>query len=76
MDESALDLQGLTEEAGKAIAEADTLSRLDEIRVGYLGKNGRLTALLKQLGSLPPDQRPQAGQSINRAKQSDRKSVV
>ncbi|MEJ2589828.1 MAG: phenylalanine--tRNA ligase subunit alpha [Candidatus Thiodiazotropha sp.] len=75
MDESALDLQGLTEEAGKAIAEADTLSRLDEIRVGYLGKNGRLTALLKQLGSLPPEQRPQAGQSINRAKQSLQQAI-
>jgi phenylalanyl-tRNA synthetase alpha chain len=75
MDESALDLQGLTEEAAKAIAEADSLSRLDEIRVGYLGKNGRLTALLKQIGSLPPDQIPRAGQSINRAKQSLQQAI-
>ncbi len=34
----------------------------------YLGKKGLLTEQLKQLGKLPPEQRPQAGQAINEAK--------
>ncbi|MFQ5644909.1 MAG: phenylalanine--tRNA ligase subunit alpha, partial [Thiogranum sp.] len=40
----------------------------DEIRVHYLGKKGVLTQQLKQLGKLPPEQRPGAGQAINVAK--------
>lgn len=75
MDDSALDLQGLIEKAEQAIAEAASLSNLDEIRVGYLGKSGQLTAQLKKLGTLPPEQRPQAGQLINQAKQSLQKAI-
>jgi len=40
------------------------------VRVRYLGKSGLLTAQLKQLGKLPADQRPLAGQAINKAKQA------
>jgi phenylalanyl-tRNA synthetase alpha chain len=36
--------------------------------VRYLGKSGELTALLKQLGTLPAEERPAAGQEINQAK--------
>jgi len=70
MDDSALDLQSLTVKAEKAIADADSLSALDELRVAYLGKSGQLTEQLKKLGTLPPEERPQAGQLINKAKQS------
>ncbi|MEW8584329.1 MAG: phenylalanine--tRNA ligase subunit alpha [Candidatus Thiodiazotropha sp.] len=70
MDDSSLNLDSLTEAAESAIAAAQSLSQLDEVRVGYLGKNGELTAQLKQLGKLPPEQRPLAGQAINKAKQS------
>ncbi len=55
----------------QAISEIDSasdLSQLDLIRVDYLGKKGQLTQLLKQLGKLPADERPQAGQIINVAK--------
>ena len=55
----------------QAISEIDSasdLSQLDLIRVDYLGKKGQLTQLLKQLGKLPADERPQAGQVINVAK--------
>lgn len=57
----------------QAIAEVDVapdLAALDQIRVRYLGKSGLLTAESKRLGSLPPEARPQAGQIINRAKES------
>ncbi|MEW8505482.1 MAG: phenylalanine--tRNA ligase subunit alpha [Candidatus Thiodiazotropha sp.] len=75
MDDSTLDIDGLIEAAQSAIAAADNLTLLDEVRVGYLGKNGKLTAQLKGLGRLPPEQRPQAGQAINKAKQALQQSI-
>jgi phenylalanyl-tRNA synthetase alpha chain len=70
MDESTLDLEGLAEKAQQAIEAAQDLAALDQVRVGYLGKSGQLTAQLKQLGKLPPEQRPKAGQAINKIKQA------
>lgn len=58
----------LTEEALQALQAAGNLSDLDAARVKYLGVNGQFTALLKQMGSLPKDQRPEAGKRINIAK--------
>jgi phenylalanyl-tRNA synthetase alpha chain len=55
--------------AVQEIAAAADPAALDEVRVHYLGKKGLLTAQLKQLGALPADQRPAAGQEINRVKQ-------
>ena len=75
MDESTLDLEGLTAQAQQAIEAAQDLASLDEIRVGYLGKSGLLTAQLKQLGKLPPEERPQAGQAINKAKQALQQAI-
>ncbi|WJW76732.1 phenylalanine--tRNA ligase subunit alpha [Thiohalobacter sp. IOR34] len=63
------ELEQLIEEAEQAIAAAADLRSLDAVRVRYLGKKGSLTAQLKQLGSLPAEQRKAAGQEINRAKQ-------
>jgi phenylalanyl-tRNA synthetase alpha chain len=59
----------LVEETLAAIARAADLAELDSIRVRLLGKKGVLTQRLKELGSLPPEQRPSAGQEINTAKQ-------
>jgi phenylalanyl-tRNA synthetase alpha chain len=64
-----LDLQALTAKAQSDIEAADNLDALDQIRVGYLGKKGELTLLLKTLGTLPAEERKSAGQDINRAKQ-------
>lgn len=64
------DLKNLTENAEKAVASADSLDALDQIRVQYLGKKGLLTEQLKQLGSLPAKERPQAGQEINKSKKA------
>ncbi|MCP4043971.1 MAG: phenylalanine--tRNA ligase subunit alpha [Gammaproteobacteria bacterium] len=63
------DLATTVAEAEQAVAAVPDLSRLDDIRVRYLGKKGVFTARLKQLGRLPPEQRRAAGQSINKAKQ-------
>jgi phenylalanyl-tRNA synthetase alpha chain len=59
----------LVEETLVAIARASDLGELDSIRVRLLGKKGVLTQRLKELGTLPPEQRPIAGQEINPAKQ-------
>jgi len=40
------------------------------VRVHFLGKKGELTAQLKQVGKLPPQERPQVGQDINEAKKT------
>ncbi|MBF0255289.1 MAG: phenylalanine--tRNA ligase subunit alpha [Gammaproteobacteria bacterium] len=50
------------------VAAAQKLPQLDEVRVSYLGKQGQLTTLLKQLGQLPKEERPAAGQLVNQAK--------
>ena len=48
-----------------AIDSVDNLASLDEIRVNALGKNGRITALMKTLGTLAPEERKLAGQVLN-----------
>ncbi|WP_408631175.1 phenylalanine--tRNA ligase subunit alpha [Methylocaldum marinum] len=55
-------------QAQKQVAEADTLGKLDQVRVHYLGKKGVFTEQMKALGMLPPEQRREAGGAINRAK--------
>ncbi len=61
-------LASLTEEASRAIEASGDVAALDQVRVEYLGKKGRLTDLLKGLGSLSPEERPAAGAEINKAK--------
>jgi phenylalanyl-tRNA synthetase alpha chain len=75
MGESMLDLEGLINQAQQAVEAAQDLASLDEVRVNYLGKSGLLTAQLKQLGKLPPEERPKAGQAINKAKQALQQAI-
>ncbi|MBQ8419350.1 MAG: phenylalanine--tRNA ligase subunit alpha [Clostridia bacterium] len=49
----------------KAIAEIESSDRLDEIRVQYLGKKGELTAVLRGMGKVSPEERPLIGQLAN-----------
>ena len=58
-----------------AVAAATDAAVLDDVRVQYLGKKGLLTRQLKQLGSLPPEERPAAGQAINRIKQQVQQAI-
>ena len=62
-------LAQLLQQATQAVAASASLGELDAVRVRFLGKKGELTTQLKSLGSLPPEQRPAAGQRINEAKQ-------
>ncbi len=54
--------------AKEEVAKSTTLAEIEEIRIKYLGKKGELTALLKQMGSLSPEERPVVGQLVNEAK--------
>ncbi|WP_428606038.1 phenylalanine--tRNA ligase subunit alpha [Sedimenticola sp.] len=73
--ESNIELAKLVDEATGLIAAAEKLTALDEVRVRFLGKNGLLTAQLKQLGKLPAEERPLAGQAINKAKQALQETI-
>ncbi len=70
-----MDLEILLSEAQSKIDDAGDLRALDEVRVAYLGKTGAITEQLKQLGKLPKEERSQAGQAINKAKQSVQLSI-
>jgi phenylalanyl-tRNA synthetase alpha chain len=74
-EQSGLGIDPLREVALTAIAAATDLAALDQVRVRYLGKSGELTALLKQLGGLPKDERPAAGQLINVAKDAVQQAI-
>lgn len=63
-------LSELIQQAESEINSADDLAALDAVRVSYLGKKGVLTARMKELGKLSAEQRPAAGQEINKAKQA------
>jgi phenylalanyl-tRNA synthetase alpha chain len=61
-------LASLHAEALSALAMASDEAQLQDIRVRYLGRKGLLTALLKELGTLAPEERPAAGQQVNQVK--------
>ena len=52
----------------EAVSNASDLQALDGVRVSVLGKKGELTALLKGLGKLDPEERPKVGARINEVK--------
>lgn len=58
----------LESEAQSEISEASTVSQLKEIEIRFLGRNGALTALLREVGTLPADQKPAFGKQVNEAK--------
>jgi len=62
------DLENLLQQASHSISQSGDMAALDVVRVAYLGKKGELTAQLKNLGQLPAEERPAAGQAINQVK--------
>lgn len=62
-------LAALEREGLETIATVETEDRAEEFRVDFLGRKGRLTSVLRGLGSLPPEQRPIVGAEANRVKQ-------
>ena len=58
-------LEKIRQEALSALDAAASSAELEELRVRFLGKKGELTAVLKQMGKLPAEERPVMGQVAN-----------
>ncbi|MDF2440911.1 MAG: phenylalanyl-tRNA synthetase alpha chain [Abditibacteriota bacterium] len=58
-------LNQLEATAANRITRSETIPELDEARRALLGKKGELTLLLRGMGSVPPAERPRAGQLVN-----------
>ncbi len=58
-------LEQIKQQALAALEAANSPAALDELRVKVLGKKGELTAVLKQMGKLSPEERPVLGQIAN-----------
>jgi len=59
------DIEQLEQDLLAAVAAAKDEAALEAVRVSALGKNGQVTALLKTLGSMTPDERKTQGPAIN-----------
>jgi phenylalanyl-tRNA synthetase alpha chain len=59
------ELLKIREEALNQIKESANLDALNEIRVSVLGKKGQLTAILKGMKNVAPEDRPKVGQLVN-----------
>ncbi|MDH7500634.1 MAG: DUF151 domain-containing protein, partial [candidate division NC10 bacterium] len=59
------ELAKMREEALLKVAGAHSLSDLEKVRIHYLGRKGSLTSLLRELGSLPMEIRPEVGRQAN-----------
>lgn len=68
MSASMQEIGNLQQEALEAIDKSVDTNQLEQIRIGYLGKKGKLTEILKSLGKLPPEEKPKIGQLVNKAK--------
>jgi phenylalanyl-tRNA synthetase alpha chain len=62
------DIQTLKTELSAQITDASNLQTLDDVRVGALGKKGRVTELMKTLGTMDPEQRKVQGPALNALK--------
>ena len=58
-------LLNLKTEALNRLKECNDNADIEKIRIQYLGKKGELTAILRSMGSLPEEERPEAGKLAN-----------
>jgi phenylalanyl-tRNA synthetase alpha chain len=61
-------VQQLEQMARAEVDNAATTNELKELEIKFLGKSGQFTALLRQIGQLPPDEKPKFGALVNEAK--------
>ena len=58
-------LEQIKARAQKQMEEAKTLEVLNDVKVAFLGKKGELTAVLKSMKDVAPEDRPKVGQMVN-----------
>jgi len=61
-------LKAIVDEALEKIKASEELDKLNEIRVAFLGKKGKLTEILKSMKDIAPEDRPAIGQLVNEAR--------
>ncbi|MDD7409245.1 MAG: phenylalanine--tRNA ligase subunit alpha [Anaerovoracaceae bacterium] len=64
------DIKGILEEAKSSIDKSESIDKIEELRVKYLGKKGELTKILRSMGKLSPEDRKKVGQFANQARSS------
>ena len=62
------EIEPLKQSALAELKAAPDLATLEQTKGAWIGPNGRFTALMKQLGTLPKEEKPAAGKLINAAK--------
>ncbi len=62
------DIEGLHAQLMALVTAADSVEALERVRVAELGKKGRITARMKELGRMEPEQRRAAGAALNALK--------
>lgn len=60
----------ILEEAKKAIDSAESSQALYDLKVKYLGKQGQFSLVMREMGSLPKEERPAFGKMVNEKKQA------
>lgn len=68
-------LEQIKKEALEQIGNAGALDALNEVRVNFLGKKGALTAVLKSMKDVAPEDRPKVGQLVNEAREEIEKAL-
>ena len=58
-------LEQIKAEALRQIEASDALEKLNEVKINFLGKKGELTAVLKSMKDVAPEDRPKVGQLVN-----------
>ncbi len=64
------ELENLAAEVERALSEAEDRGQIMQVRTQFLGRKGKLTLLIKQLGKLPEQEKPLFGQLINQTKKT------
>ncbi|EOS44886.1 phenylalanine--tRNA ligase subunit alpha [Lachnospiraceae bacterium JLR.KK009] len=68
-------LEQIKAEAVRQIQNSDGLAKLNDVRVAFLGKKGELTAVLKGMKEVLPEERPMVGQLVNETRESIEKLI-
>ena len=64
------ELEALREQAEAELRKAETEEELLAVRTRYLGRKGLLTGLLRNIGNVPPEERPEFGKRCNEVKEA------
>ncbi|MFC1727212.1 phenylalanine--tRNA ligase subunit alpha [Patescibacteria group bacterium] len=69
-------IHNLKNQAISSILEAKSTQELENLRIAYLGRKGKLTKVIKTITTLPQEKRAGAGQVINEAKKAIEKAII